>query len=147
MCRDAFTCVLLRGQCAGGCAIAGWRERSGREVRERGGQGSHWVSRRGGPCPPSLALLLPDTLAHSHCRIVIDATSTQRGSGCHHRHECDPKRTCLLLRSEGTRRVAQRRAQNLLAEPAHDPGHWPRSACFLKDAAVESLPPSRRTDA
>ncbi|RNC56612.1 hypothetical protein TcCL_ESM05868 [Trypanosoma cruzi] len=26
---QVFTCVLLRGQCAGSCAIAGWRERSG----------------------------------------------------------------------------------------------------------------------
>ncbi|RNF02598.1 trans-sialidase [Trypanosoma cruzi] len=25
----------------------------------------------------------------SHCSIVTDATSTQRGSGCRHRHECD----------------------------------------------------------
>ncbi|RNC48458.1 hypothetical protein TcCL_NonESM01690 [Trypanosoma cruzi] len=29
ICYDAFTCVLLRGQCAGGCAVAEWRERSG----------------------------------------------------------------------------------------------------------------------
>ncbi|RNF12570.1 hypothetical protein TcG_08861, partial [Trypanosoma cruzi] len=29
ICYDVFTCVLLRGQCAGGCAIAGWRKRSG----------------------------------------------------------------------------------------------------------------------
>ncbi|PBJ77090.1 hypothetical protein BCY84_07204 [Trypanosoma cruzi cruzi] len=53
ICRDAFTCVLFRGQCAGGCAVAGWRERSGREVRERRGQESRWVSRRGGHCPPA----------------------------------------------------------------------------------------------
>ncbi|RNC34738.1 hypothetical protein TcCL_Unassigned02450 [Trypanosoma cruzi] len=31
ICCHAFTCVLLGGQCAGGCAIAGWRERSGRK--------------------------------------------------------------------------------------------------------------------
>ncbi|RNC58274.1 hypothetical protein TcCL_ESM04081 [Trypanosoma cruzi] len=29
ICYDAFTCVLFRGKCAGGCAIAGWRERRG----------------------------------------------------------------------------------------------------------------------
>ncbi|RNC52143.1 hypothetical protein TcCL_ESM10665 [Trypanosoma cruzi] len=29
ICCHAFTCVLLRGQCAGGCAVAEWRERSG----------------------------------------------------------------------------------------------------------------------
>ncbi|RNC54805.1 hypothetical protein TcCL_ESM07760 [Trypanosoma cruzi] len=29
ICCHVFTCVLFRGQCAGGCAVAGWRERSG----------------------------------------------------------------------------------------------------------------------
>ncbi|KAF8296500.1 hypothetical protein TcBrA4_0067020 [Trypanosoma cruzi] len=113
-----------------------------REVRERRGQESRWVSRRQSALPA-----LPST-AHawhplSHCSIVIDATSTQRGSGCHHRHECDLKWTRLLLRFEGHSRVAQWRAHNLLAEPAHDTGHWPRSVCVLKDAAVESLLPPR----
>ncbi|KAF5218194.1 hypothetical protein ECC02_008908 [Trypanosoma cruzi] len=31
ICCHAFTCVLFRGLCTGGCAIAGWRERSGRK--------------------------------------------------------------------------------------------------------------------
>ncbi|RNC36447.1 trans-sialidase [Trypanosoma cruzi] len=30
ICCHAFNCVLFRGQCAGDCAVAGWRERSGR---------------------------------------------------------------------------------------------------------------------
>ncbi|RNC54962.1 hypothetical protein TcCL_ESM07601 [Trypanosoma cruzi] len=43
ICYDAFPCVLLRGQCAGGCAIAGWRERRGGKcvsaaVRSRAGR-------------------------------------------------------------------------------------------------------------
>ncbi|RNC36642.1 hypothetical protein TcCL_Unassigned00342, partial [Trypanosoma cruzi] len=100
ICRDSFTCLLFRGQCAGGCAIAEWKERTGMEVRERRGQGSRWVSRRGGPFPPNPAPLLS---AHSLSlrSILADVTSTQRGSGCHHSHECDRKGTCQLLRSEG----------------------------------------------
>ncbi|ESS60942.1 hypothetical protein TCDM_11497 [Trypanosoma cruzi Dm28c] len=46
----------------------------------------------------------------SHCSIVTDASGTRRGSGSRHRHECDRKRTRLLLRFEGAIRVAQRRA-------------------------------------
>ncbi|RNF10136.1 trans-sialidase [Trypanosoma cruzi] len=59
-CCHFFTCVLLRGQCAGGCAVAGWRE-----LRERRGQGSRWVSRRGAHCPPSPAPLVSGILYHS----------------------------------------------------------------------------------
>ncbi|RNC35447.1 hypothetical protein TcCL_Unassigned01677 [Trypanosoma cruzi] len=110
-----------------------------KEVRERGGQESHWVSRRGGHCPTNPAPLLSGTLSLTLCRIVFDATSTQRGSGCHHRHECDWKGTHLLLRSEGAIRVAQWRAHNPLAESSHDTGHWPRSVCVVEDTAAESL--------
>ncbi|RNC46438.1 trans-sialidase [Trypanosoma cruzi] len=58
-----------------------------------------------------------------------------------------PFRTRLLLRSEGAHRVAQWRVQNLIAESAHDTGNWPRNVCVKWDTAVESLPPSRWTDA
>ncbi|EKF38902.1 hypothetical protein MOQ_000881, partial [Trypanosoma cruzi marinkellei] len=60
ICCRAFTCVLFWGQCAGGCAIAGWRE-----VRERSGQKCRWVSRSGWHCPPNRAPLLHGTLSHS----------------------------------------------------------------------------------
>ncbi|RNE96194.1 trans-sialidase [Trypanosoma cruzi] len=46
-----------------------------------------------------------------------------------HHHECDRKGTCLLLCSEESHRVAQWCAHNLLADSAHDTGHWPRSVC------------------
>ncbi|RNC39236.1 hypothetical protein TcCL_NonESM11440 [Trypanosoma cruzi] len=36
-----------------------------KEVRERRGQESRWVSRRGGHCPPNAAPLLPGTLYHT----------------------------------------------------------------------------------
>ncbi|RNF19110.1 hypothetical protein TcG_04245 [Trypanosoma cruzi] len=39
--------------------------REWKEVRERSGQESRWVSRRRGDCPPSPAPLLSGTLAHS----------------------------------------------------------------------------------
>ncbi|ESS55340.1 hypothetical protein TCDM_13195 [Trypanosoma cruzi Dm28c] len=61
------------------CRMEG-RER--KEVRERRGQGSHWVSCRGRHCQPNPAPLLSGTLSLTLCRIVVDATSTQRGSGC-----------------------------------------------------------------
>ncbi|RNC34937.1 hypothetical protein TcCL_Unassigned02221, partial [Trypanosoma cruzi] len=131
-------CVASETMCRWlcGCRVEGeeWRE-----VRGCSGQGSRCVSRRGGHCPPNPAPLLSGTL--SLCSIVVDASSTQRGSGCHH-HECDRKETRLLLRFEGSHRVAQWRAQNLIAESAHDTGHWTRSVCVLKDAAVESLLPA-----
>ncbi|RNC35953.1 trans-sialidase [Trypanosoma cruzi] len=60
ICCDAVTCELLRRQCAGGCAVAGWRE-----VRERRGQGSRWASRRGAHCPTNAAPLVPGTLYHT----------------------------------------------------------------------------------
>ncbi|PBJ76304.1 hypothetical protein BCY84_09333 [Trypanosoma cruzi cruzi] len=93
-----------------------------REVRERRGQGSRWVSRRGGHFPPWPAPLVPGTFAFSHCSILVDATSTRRGSGCRHRHKCDRNGTRLLLRSEGALRVAQWRAQKPLAESHTTPG-------------------------
>ncbi|RNC43676.1 hypothetical protein TcCL_NonESM06620 [Trypanosoma cruzi] len=136
ICCHVFTCVLFRGQCAGGCAIAGWRE--WREMRERRGQESRWVSRREGLCQPTRHRFCRAP-SLSHCSIVTDASGTQRGSGCRHRHECDRKGTPLLLCFEGTHRVAQWRAQNLLAESAHDTGHWPRSVCVVEDSAVEFL--------
>ncbi|EKF27726.1 hypothetical protein MOQ_008541, partial [Trypanosoma cruzi marinkellei] len=79
-------------------------------------------------------------LTLSLCSIVLDASSTQRGSGRRHRHECDRKGTRLLLRSEGALRVAQRRPQHRLAESAHYTGQWTRSVCVVEDAAVEFLP-------
>ncbi|RNC34016.1 hypothetical protein TcCL_Unassigned03232 [Trypanosoma cruzi] len=137
ICRDAFPCVLLRGQCASGCAIAGWRERCGGNcvsaaVRSRAGRLAaegiaHPTQHRPVGHPLSLR------------SIVVDATSTRRGSGCHHRHECDRKETRPLLRSEESHRVAQRRAQNLLADSAHDTGQWTLSVCVVEDTAVESL--------
>ncbi|RNE95696.1 hypothetical protein TcG_13293 [Trypanosoma cruzi] len=109
-----------------------------KEVREHRGQESRWVSRRGAHCPPSPA---PPCRAPSitHCSILFDAASTQRGSGCRHRHECDRKGTLQLLRFEGAIRVAQRLAQSLIADSAHYTGHWPRSVCVVEDAAAESL--------
>ncbi|RNF08771.1 hypothetical protein TcG_09959 [Trypanosoma cruzi] len=103
-----------------GCRMEG-EER--KKMRERSGQGSRWVSRRGGHCPPSPAPLMSGTLSLCVCSILFDATSTQRGSGCHHRHECDRKGTLQLLRSEGAIRVAQRLAHNPLAGSAHYTGH------------------------
>ncbi|RNF01557.1 hypothetical protein TcG_11451 [Trypanosoma cruzi] len=50
-----------------------------------------------------------------------------------------PGGTRLLLRSEGSLRVAQRRAHNPLADSAHYTGHWPRSVCVVEDTAAESL--------
>ncbi|PBJ69246.1 hypothetical protein BCY84_20159 [Trypanosoma cruzi cruzi] len=60
-----------------------------RELRERHGQESRWVSRRGGHFPPWPAPLVPGTFAFSHCSILVDASSTRRGSGRRHRHKCD----------------------------------------------------------
>ncbi|ESS61449.1 hypothetical protein TCDM_10957 [Trypanosoma cruzi Dm28c] len=122
ICYDAFTCVLLRGQCAGGCAIAGWRERSGRKcvgaaVKSCAG----CLAAEGIARPAQHRSCLAPSL--SHCSILFDATSTQRGSGCHHRHECDRKGTLQLMRSEGAIRVAQRLAHNPLAGSAHYTGH------------------------
>ncbi|RNC52318.1 hypothetical protein TcCL_ESM10476 [Trypanosoma cruzi] len=71
-----------------------------REMRDCRGQESRWVSRRGGHCPPTQPSTAPVGHPLSLRSIVVDASSTQRGSGCHHRHECDRKGTRLLLRSE-----------------------------------------------
>ncbi|PBJ80601.1 hypothetical protein BCY84_00784 [Trypanosoma cruzi cruzi] len=95
--------------------------REWKEVRERSGQESRWVSRRRGIARPA---------QHRSCRapsltlcsIVFDASSTQRGSGCRHRHECDRKGTHLLLRFEESHRVAQRRAHNPSRTPRTTPG-------------------------
>ncbi|RNC35899.1 hypothetical protein TcCL_Unassigned01181 [Trypanosoma cruzi] len=133
-----YVCVVSGTMCRRlcDCRMEGeeWRE-----LRECSGQESRWVSRRGGDCPPSPAPLLSGTLSLSHCRIVIDAGSTQRGSGCRHRHECDRKGTLQLLRSEGAICVAQWRAHNPLADSAQDTGHWPRSVCVMGDTAAASL--------
>ncbi|EAN84376.1 hypothetical protein TcCL_ESM05772 [Trypanosoma cruzi] len=141
ICYDAFTCVLFRGQFADGCAIAEWRERCGGKcviaaVRSRAGR----LAAEGIARPSQHRSCLAPSL--SHCSILADAGGTQRGRGSRHRHECDRKETRLLLRSEGKHRVAQRRAQNPLAESAHDTGQWPRSVCVVEDTAVESLLPS-----
>ncbi|PBJ77182.1 hypothetical protein BCY84_07037 [Trypanosoma cruzi cruzi] len=97
-------------------------------------EGSAWASRSGvalGVSPRRALPALPSTARAGHPlslrSIVVDASSTQRGSGSRHRHECDRKETRLLLCFEGAHCVAQWRAQNLLAESAHDTGHWPRS--------------------
>ncbi|EKF30325.1 hypothetical protein MOQ_005867 [Trypanosoma cruzi marinkellei] len=116
-----------------------------KEVRERSGQESRWVSRRGGHCPPNPAPLLHGTLLLTLCRILVGGSSTQRGSGCHYRHECGREGTSLLLCSEGAHLVGQRSVQNLLAESAHDTGHWTRSVCVVGDNAVEFLPSGGRT--
>ncbi|RNC36856.1 hypothetical protein TcCL_Unassigned00159 [Trypanosoma cruzi] len=57
-------CVASETMCRRlcGCRMEG-EER--REMRERRGQQSRWVSRRGGHCPPNAAPLLPGTLSHS----------------------------------------------------------------------------------
>ncbi|RNC36662.1 hypothetical protein TcCL_Unassigned00364 [Trypanosoma cruzi] len=100
ICRNAFPCVLLRGQCAGGCAIAEWKERTGMEVRERGGQGSRWVSRRGGPCPPNPALLLSGTLSLTSQHLSRRHQHAER-QRMPPQPRVRPEGTCLLLRSEG----------------------------------------------
>ncbi|RNC55325.1 hypothetical protein TcCL_ESM07189 [Trypanosoma cruzi] len=124
-----------------GCRMEGEEWRSG--VRERSGQESRWVSCRGGHCPPSPAPLLPGTLCLQDCIRRQQHAARQRMP---HRHECDRKGKCQLLRSEGTRRVAQRRAQNLLAESAHDTGHWMWGVCVMEETLVETfLPPGGRT--
>ncbi|RNC44988.1 hypothetical protein TcCL_NonESM05318 [Trypanosoma cruzi] len=140
ICRDAFTCVLFRGQCACGCAVAEWRERSGRRCV------SAAVKSHTG-CLAAEGIAHPKQ--HRSCRAP---SLTPQHRSRRHRHAARqrmpppprvrPEGTRLLLRFEESHRVAQWRAQNLLAESAHDTRHWPRSACFLKDAAVESLPPS-----
>ncbi|RNE96301.1 hypothetical protein TcG_13069 [Trypanosoma cruzi] len=57
-----------------------------------------------------------------------------------------PEGTRLMLRFGGAHRVAQWRAQNLIAGSAHDTGHWMWGVCVMKDTAVESLlPPGGRT--
>ncbi|EAN84490.1 hypothetical protein TcYC6_0001100 [Trypanosoma cruzi] len=86
--RRFHLCIFLGTMCwrLCDCRMEG-EER--REVRERRGQESRWVSRRGGHCPPNPAPLLSGTL--SLCSIVVDASSTQQGSGCRHHHECDLK--------------------------------------------------------
>ncbi|RNF02537.1 trans-sialidase [Trypanosoma cruzi] len=58
-CCHFFTCVLLRGQCAGGCAVAGWRERS------RGNCVSAAVKGRAG-CLAAEGIALP--AQHRSCR-------------------------------------------------------------------------------
>ncbi|RNC35514.1 hypothetical protein TcCL_Unassigned01601 [Trypanosoma cruzi] len=112
----------------------------------RGVEGIAWVQRsrvalgvsprRALPAQPSTA---PVGHSISICSIVVDASSTQRGSGCRHRHECDRKGTLQLLRSEGATRVAQWRAHNPLADSAQETGHWPRSVCVMGDTAAASL--------
>ncbi|EAN90902.1 hypothetical protein Tc00.1047053508677.60 [Trypanosoma cruzi] len=81
MLRRFHVCVASGTMCRRlcNCRVEG-EER--KELRERRGQESCWVSRRGGPCPPNPAPPLSGTLSLSHCRIVTDATSTQRCSGC-----------------------------------------------------------------
>ncbi|PBJ81286.1 hypothetical protein BCY84_00298 [Trypanosoma cruzi cruzi] len=124
MLRRFQVCVASGTMCRRlcNCRVEGeeWKK-----VRKRSGQ----ESRCGGPCPPWPAPPVPGTFAFSHCSILVDATSTQRGSGCRHRHKCDRKGTRLLLHFEGAHRVAQWRAQKPLAESAHDTGHWPQSVC------------------
>ncbi|RNE97400.1 hypothetical protein TcG_12603, partial [Trypanosoma cruzi] len=108
-----------------------------RELRERGGQESRWVSRRGGPCPPSPAPLMSGTLSLSLQHLI------RRQQHAARQRMLPPPRvrlegTRLLLCSEGSHRVAQWCAHNLLADSAHDTGHWPRSFCVMKDTAAES---------
>ncbi|RNF15146.1 hypothetical protein TcG_07192 [Trypanosoma cruzi] len=116
-----------------------------REMRERGGQESRWVSRRGGPCPPNAAPLLSGTLS-----ITLQHRNRRQQHAARQRMPPPPrvrlKGRRLLLPFEAAHRVAQWRAPNLLADSAHDTGHWPRSFCVMEDTAVESLfPPCGRT--
>ncbi|EKG01760.1 hypothetical protein TCSYLVIO_007227 [Trypanosoma cruzi] len=137
ICYDAFTCVLFRGQCAGGCAVAGWRERSGGKC-----VGAAVKSRAG--CFAAEGTAHP--AQHRSCRASF---ITPQHRNRRHQHAARqrmpppprvrPEGTRLLLCFEGTRRVAQRRAHDLLAEYAHDTGHWPRSVCVMEDTAAESL--------
>ncbi|EAN83063.1 hypothetical protein TcCL_NonESM10308 [Trypanosoma cruzi] len=139
ICCHAFTCVASGTMCRWLCDCRMEGEER-KKVRECRGQESRWVSpRRALPTQRSTA---PVGYSMSLRSIVFDAGSTQRGSGCRHRHECDRKGTCLLLCFEGSHRMAQWRAQSLIAESAHDTGHWPRSVCVVEDTAVESLLPA-----
>ncbi|RNF01446.1 hypothetical protein TcG_11873, partial [Trypanosoma cruzi] len=98
-------------------------------------EGEEWRERSGGKCVSAAVKgragrLVAEGIAHpaqhrpaghplSLRSILVDATSTQRGSGCHHHRECDRKGTLQLSRFEGAIRVAQRRAHNPLADSAH----------------------------
>ncbi|ESS55288.1 hypothetical protein TCDM_13252 [Trypanosoma cruzi Dm28c] len=121
ICCHVFTCVLLGGQCAGGCAIAGWRERSGRKcvsaaVRSRAG------------CLAAEGTARP--AQHRFCRA---SSITLQHRNRRHQHAARqrmpppprvrPEGTRLMLRSEGAIRVAQRLAHKLLADSAHYTGH------------------------
>ncbi|PBJ78356.1 hypothetical protein BCY84_04747 [Trypanosoma cruzi cruzi] len=97
-CCHVFTCVLFRGQCAGGCAVAGWRGVEGITWVQRSRVALGVSPRRAFPTQPSTARVGHPLSLRS---VVVDATSTQRGSGCCHRHECDRKGTPQLLRFEG----------------------------------------------
>ncbi|RNF08550.1 hypothetical protein TcG_09878, partial [Trypanosoma cruzi] len=136
ICYQVFTCVLLRGQCAGGCAIAEWRERSGGKCVSAAVKG-----RAGRLAAEGLA----HPAQHRFCRASSITLQNRNRRHQHaarqwmpHRHECDRKGTCLLLCSEESHRVAQWCAHNLLADSAHDTGHWPRSFCVVEDTAAES---------
>ncbi|EAN83376.1 hypothetical protein Tc00.1047053506803.14 [Trypanosoma cruzi] len=66
--RRFYVCVASGTMCRRLCDCRMEGEER-REVRERSGQESRWVSRRGGHCPPNAAPLLSGTLSHSlqHC--------------------------------------------------------------------------------
>ncbi|RNE98987.1 trans-sialidase [Trypanosoma cruzi] len=137
ICCQVFTCVLLRGQCAGGCAVAGWRERSGGKC-----VGAAVKSRAG--CLAAEGTAHPTQ--HRSCRapsITLQHLIRRHQHAARQRMppppRVRPEGTRLLLCFEGAHRVAQRRAHNLLAEYAHDTGHWPRSVCVMEDTAAESL--------
>ncbi|PBJ76188.1 hypothetical protein BCY84_09870 [Trypanosoma cruzi cruzi] len=95
ICCHVFTCVLLRGQCAGGCAIAEWRERSGGNcvsaaVRSRAGclaaEGIAHPTQRRSCLAPSLSLSAASystPAARSEAADAAIATSaTERGHVC-----------------------------------------------------------------
>ncbi|RNF07808.1 hypothetical protein TcG_10037 [Trypanosoma cruzi] len=116
MLRSFYVCVASRTMCRQlcDCRMEGeeWRE-----VRERRGQGSRWASRRRGDCPPSPAppcrasSITPQHLSRRHQHAARQRMPPPP--------RVRPEGTLQLLPSEGSLRVAQRRAHNPLADSAH----------------------------
>ncbi|EAN84043.1 hypothetical protein Tc00.1047053510233.20 [Trypanosoma cruzi] len=108
-----------------------------RELRERRCQESRWASCRRAHCPPSPAPpCRAPSITPQHRSRRHQHTARQRMPPP---SRVRPEGTRPLLRSEESHRVAQRRAQNLLADSAHDTGQWTLSVCVVEDTAVESL--------
>ncbi|EAN94722.1 hypothetical protein TcCL_NonESM00397 [Trypanosoma cruzi] len=132
-----YVCVVSGTMCRRlcDCRMEGeeWRE-----LRERRGQESRWVSRRGGHCPPSPAPLLPGILYHSAASYSTPPARSEAADAATATSATGRDTSAVVFRGGnpcGTAACPQPH-RGLRAQ---DTGHWPRSVCVVEDTAAASL--------